>query len=110
MMCRDLKKGMLVTIRSGTQRGWFHLRSHERYTRKYGKNAPPKFVVGPESVSFMMLLNGAQKIYQPGECYIYLGEEKFYSKDGRTRTFRLFLVGGQVGFIEGGHIKYLEPV
>lgn len=77
--------------------------------RKYGKNIPPKFVIGPETVSYLMLLEGAHKIFRPGDVYIYLGPKKFYTKEGRTRTLRLFLADGRVGFIEGSHIKYLEP-
>lgn len=101
---------MLVTIGHGEKRGWFHYKSHERYIKEFGKNVPPKFVIGPDTVSYVMLLNGSDRIFKPGEVYMYLGREKFFRKNGEKIHLRVFLVDGRLGFIEGNHVKYLEPL
>lgn len=109
MMCNNLEDGMLLTIRNADKRGWLHLRSHSRLLKTY-KNIPPKFVIGPDTVSLLMRLDGVRNIVKPGEVCVYLGKEKITSKAGKTKTLRLVLVNGQVGFIEGRDIKHLEPL
>jgi len=110
MMCSKLKKGMLLTISNSDRRGWFHFKSHSRYVKKYGKNVPPKFVIGPETISLIMRLDGISDFVKPGDVCVYLGTEKVVSREGKTKTLRLVLVNGQIGFIEGKDIKHLEPL
>ena len=109
MMCDNLEKGMLLTLRCPERRGWFHLRSHERLKKKY-KEIPPKFVIGPDSVSLLMRLDGVEYIFKPGDICVYLGRKRVRSRDGKSKTLRLVLVDGKVGFIEGKDIKHLEPL
>ena len=111
MMCKKLEDGMLLTLKCPSKRGWFHPRSHDRLKKKY-KEIPPKFVIGPDAISILMRLDGIKEsdILKPGEICVYLGRKKMVAKDGSKKTLRLVLVNGKVGFIEGRHIKHLEPV
>lgn len=109
MLCDNLKDGMILTIRSPERRGWLHMKSHSRLLKKF-KDIPPKLVIGPDTVSLLMRLEGIQNFVKPGDACIYLGTKKVMSKNGKSKTLRLILVNGEVGFIEGRDIKYMEPI
>ena len=99
-----------MTICSPDHRGWIHRRSHSRLKRKYNKNIPPKFVIGPDTISILMMMDGPINIVKPGDVCVYLGKKAFKDRAGSIKTLRLILVNGEVGFIEGKHVKYLEPI
>ena len=109
MMCNKLKDGMMLTISCPEKRGWLHVRSHRRLLKKF-KNIPPKFVIGPDTVSLLMRMDGVKNFVKPGDICVYLGKKKIESKTGETKTLRLMLVNGEVCFIEGRDLKHLEPM
>ena len=109
MLCDNLEDGMLLTIRNPEKRGWLHMKSHRRLLRKF-QDIPPKFVIGPDTVSLLMRMEGVRNIVKPGDVCIYLGKQRVTGKEGNSRTIRLVLVNGEVGFIEGRDIKHMEPL
>tara|TARA_B100001287_G_C22532347_1_gene458011 strand:+ start:457 stop:789 length:333 start_codon:yes stop_codon:yes gene_type:complete len=109
MLCSDLKDGMLVKITNPDQRGWFNLMSHARLAKRF-ENIPPRFVIGPDVISYLMRIDGVNTVVKPDEIFVYLGKKKLLNvRKGGFKTVRLVLAKGKVGYIEGRDIRKLEP-
>ena len=107
MLCKFLKKGMLLKISNPEKRGWFRTESHKKHKRF--SDAPPKFVIGPDVVSFVVRLDGVETFVSPGEIFMYLGKKKLKDKKGKIKTFRLVFAKGKIGYIEGRDARFVDP-
>jgi len=86
MLCKCLEDGMLVKIVNPDKKGWFNHRSQERLKKKF-LDIPPKFVIGPDIISYLMRMDGISSFVNPGECFIYLGKKKDFVKKRDYQDF-----------------------
>ena len=107
MLCKDLKDGMLISLKDDKFAAWFNEQSHESHKEAWGEDIPQRIRVGAKVIGMMC----SSKLFTDKDTLIYVGKKMVSSPTGqKKRQIRLVLAGGQLGFVEGYDVKHFEPV